>query len=207
MSSPELNLFYARKHTSSSNINSRQDKFLIKPSGPANRINCLLMREKIQSKTSKTLSPITRLHFERKDSVGEYANMHGHIAEYNNLAANKALINRKAGHEDMKRFVAKKRKILLLQLNIDSKSEQITKLGDQIKEKRDKLREVEEKIKGDVHAFTSFIDHTRLESRDTIKCAETVTRGKLELGTKLRKMNEEKMSKQIANQGSREKTR
>lgn len=161
----------------------------------------------------------------QRDTVGLFKNMNSHIAEYwhdrrhllkNNTvvelkerslskAANKVLKFSKSKHENLKQLVSKKRQMFLMQLNIENKTEHINKLNEQVKDKKDILKNVEEKIQTDVRIYISYIDKTRLESRDVIKNADKITKAKLDVIGILKKMSEEKIAKQIANRKLLEK--
>lgn len=68
-----------------------------------------------------------------------------------------------------------------MQMKIDQKKEQIKYFESKVKEKEEKLVEVEKKINTDKKVFEQFLDKNKLETKNTIKYAEKETNEKLKV--------------------------
>lgn len=163
-----------------------------------NLVNEMLMKVQAKTKLKKTdFHSHIKKHKNEKKAIFGLAHENG---EKGILKEAEQLLNRtKHKKQDLKKFLKRKRDLLLMQLHINKKGEQIQKLDGKVVHKREKLREVELRIKGDLDVFNNFMDKERLDCRDVIKRAENKTKDKLDILFKLKNMNETKILNQNYN--------
>ena len=93
---------------------------------------------------------------------------------------------------DLKQFVKRKNKMMLIQMNINWKGKITKQLAKQITDKREKLKECKTSIKDDFTSFRNFLKQSKIQSKTVVKQAEEAMGVKLQLETKLKSIRERK---------------
>ncbi|EGR31434.1 hypothetical protein IMG5_109730 [Ichthyophthirius multifiliis] len=95
-------------------------------------------------------------------------------------AAKNAIKNRVKQKEPMHQFIEKKREMLLFQMLIDHKREQINQFEEQTRLHKRGLEKSEQMLDEDMESFNKFLEENKNSSRQAIKAAEDETKKKQE---------------------------
>lgn len=110
------------------------------------------------------------------------------------------MIKNKPTHkENIKTLIERKRQILMMQMKIDQKKEQIKFFEAKIVETGSKLRDVEQKIHKDEDDFERFYQDNLRELKEMIGLADQETKEKLEVMKQLKNLAEIRTSKLTQN--------
>ncbi|KAL4444412.1 hypothetical protein ABPG74_016705 [Tetrahymena malaccensis] len=138
----------------------------------------------IKSKGKYTVSSINEQYKIDEEAEDEYAKLN--IVD----AAKNAMKNRVRQKEPMHQFIDKKREMLLFQMLIDHKKNQINEFEELTRLHKKGLEKSEQMLEEDIEAFNKFLEENKNNSRQAIKAAEDETKKKQEKQFEIKQLNE-----------------
>ncbi|KAJ8598195.1 hypothetical protein CTAYLR_005519 [Chrysophaeum taylorii] len=109
------------------------------------------------------------------------------VAEARSAVANE----RRQEKENMADFIAKKREMFLVQMSLDTKREEISKLEEKARTKEEALKKSEQMLEEDAIRFDTFLKENDKKAHEAIKRAEKETRLKTDKVQEIKRLNQQ----------------
>ncbi len=144
------------------------------------------MKLKIWEKSS-TGGPLGGRSLRMKEMTGESTKGGGKAK----AAADTVVNERRQEKEIMTEFIAKKWEMVLVQMSLDSKREEIRKLEEKAQMKEEALQKSEQMLEEDAIRFDTFLKENDKKAHEAIKKAERETKLKTDKVQEIKKLNQQ----------------